>query len=594
MRYSSRNLRVLGANQCLLFALFVFLAVSMLAIASVLFYKIYADSPECTTNVHCQDTIPSACLESVCDLATETCQIIIPGSGECWSDSQCGTGRCDLSVCECASRCSGVTCTSDNPCEILQCDEFTGNCTLAGYEPDCCSNETACPTINECLVSSCNGATNKCEYSSVDGSECIFDTDCPVPGASCVNCQCSIQELVCDLEEQTILYDKIKTLPTLDPYFFSCGFSTAISGNLSATLCNGYTSGLGGKLQIRVNDGRQWLDTASLNYIGSNQVNSRVALVGNYVLVGTPFAFDPVSGSMIGVAAVYEYDHVSESLTLLRYFSFNDDPTFYPLRLGYGFAVSISDEFVAIDGVIASVLGSFTSIVVIYRMTAPGVWTYQQTMITPFLPILSGSLIQSVDVKGDILVYGILNSVNNSAIVVNQFNETTGLFEHLFDYPENGNSGGVNYGFRVATDGDTIIGSTQPNVAMNLPPSVFVFNKNGTLIQEIRLPEYSTTVSNGFASSLDILGDKIVIGCSTCNGLTATSGAFYLYMRGESQSVYDFFRKGYPFDNPSLSANLFGNSISLSERYIAVGSPDYDPTGLVASEPGAIYVVECT
>ena len=597
MKSQDKKIQKLSDRLCVSFLL----SLSSIVIFSVLIGSLFNDSESsgsntfpisCTTDEECPNFVSSPCLSSFCNTTTQTCEDFIPMLGECWNNAQC-TFFCDLGNCGCGDRCQGVNCTSIDVCEITQCNDFTGNCTSSGFITGCCSETTPCPSISECLIPTCDTLNNNCSYIERENAQCVYDTDCVAPGALCEDCMCTESILMCDLQDQLVLYEQIQTLPTPQEYFMNCGFSTAIQGNLSATICTMYTGGLGGRLQIRVLQDSQWIETATIEDIGTNWVSAQVDIRDNYILVGVPFGFDPISGTNIGTSAVYEYDHTTQNLTLLQQFSFDDDSTFYPLRLGFGFSVSISDRFIIVDGIIASISGAFASVVFAYRMVNPGVWIYQQTLVTPFLPILSGSFVQSVDVEDDILVFGILNSVNNSAIVVNQFNENTELFEPLFNFPEDGNSNGTQYGFRVSTDGNTIIGSTQPNTVEGIPPIVFVFERDGTLIQEFGLPEFSTVVSNGFASSLDVLGDKIAVGCSGCSGSVTGSGAFYLYVREETETIFNFFKKGFPFDNPFVDGDLFGNSVSLSGDFIAVGSPNYEPSGTTVSEPGAVYIIGC-
>lgn len=515
----------------------------------------------CTTNLQCSSLVTELpCQESICNTTSGSCEIIIAGSGECSSNLNCQSGYCDPGTCAC------------------------GTLTV-------CSENVTCPPINECLESTCTN--NTCFYAALETSQCVFDSDCSTPGARCESCQCTEEDLICDVQDYSILYDEIQTFPVAENYFGGCGSWSASDGNLSVGVCMMYSGGIGGKLQVYAKDEQgNWVKKAFVSDLTNNWLNAQVEIKGDYILLGKPFGFDPIAVAVIGTSELYRYNRTDDTLELLQRFSFNDNPTFFPLRIGFGFSLGISEDFIIIDGVIASISGAFTSIVYVYNRTSDDEAVFLQGIITPFEPILSGTFIQSIDVNQDILVFGVLNSINNSAIVVHAFNETSGMFELLYTFPEDGASNGINYGFRVATDGETIIGATQANSVQMEPPVVYVLDREGNIIVQIEKPEYSESVFNGFATSLDVQGDKMVVGCSSCNGIQSSSGAFYLYLRTE-EGEWNFYKKGYPYDNPFLASNLFGVSISLNQEYIVIGASGYDSTGNITPNPGALYISEC-
>lgn len=556
---------------------------------------------QCEFDFQCQSSMTIPCVENFCNLTTNTCQSVIPSSGECWSNAQCSNSSlpiCDIDTCGCVDLCSNVTCISDDPCEIQRCDTFSGECVFSGFEPNCCSNTTTCPEINQCILGTCDLMNNECSYVTIDGAECAFDTDCTAPNSLCVDCLCSIAEeevFQCNVQDQVILYDQIQASPVMEDYFGNCGFSVAVFGNISARVCTMFSGGIGGKLQISVFDGRDWVDTASFTDTANNWLNSRVDIYEDHILLGIPFAFDPIAMANIGTSLVFQYNHENETLTELQRFSFDDNPDFSFLRLGFAFDVAITENYIAIDGVIFNIAGVFTSLIYTYNLTGPNTWTFQEGLSSPFDPILPGSIVQSISLEDDLLVFGVQNSLNNSVVAAFIFNGNN--WELSFRFPEDGNSDGINFGFRVSTDGESIAASTQPDLANSVPPRVYVFDRVGNVFANFSRPELTpSVVSDGFGQSLSIQGEALIVGCTQCDGITADSGAIYLYLRNEELGIdiWDFSRKGYPFDNPALAGNIFGESVHLSEDGIlVVGSPNFDPTGILTPTIGASYIMEC-
>ena len=140
----------------------------------------------CLDDSGCPMGNETICEAFECDLFTNTCRPFIPKMGQCSSNAHCGQGgTCDIPTCGCVDYCANVTCPTED-CDIMRCDQFTGECVPEQLIPGCCVTENECPTINQCLDAEC--LNNGCIFNSVANATCVFDADCP--GSYCLDCQC--------------------------------------------------------------------------------------------------------------------------------------------------------------------------------------------------------------------------------------------------------------------------------------------------------------------------------------------------------------------------------------------------------------------
>lgn len=148
------------------------------------------------------------------------------------------------------------------------------------------------------------------------------------------------------------------------------------------------------------------------------------------------------------------------------------------------------------------------------------------------------------------------------------------------------NAADDNFGASAAIKGDYIVvGATFEN---NKQGAVYIFEKPAsgwTTATETKKIVSSNRVNNNlFGKSVDIFGNLIVVGepYSDNNGHTDNGAAYIFEKQGNNWVQIKRLVKSIGTDN-----DKFGYSVSISENYLAVSSPEYD-----ASSPksGSVYI----
>jgi len=146
-----------------------------------------------------------------------------------------------------------------------------------------------------------------------------------------------------------------------------------------------------------------------------------------------------------------------------------------------------------------------------------------------------------------------------------------------------------NAGHVVALDGDTaVVGSLNADLGVNFgnAGAVYVFKRTGTTwAQQAKLTASSSGRNARFGTSVDIDGDKVIVGApGVVVGIARDAGLAYVFTRSGST-----WSQSAILSAPDIAqSDLFGSSVAISGSTAVVGSPQEDPGNI--SNAGSAYV----
>ncbi len=113
-----------------------------------------------------------ACVTGRCSASTKLCEPAAFGKGSCLTHAQCTTGSCDTSKSVCDYSNVQEPCLYHTDCYSLRCDKGTSTCL-----PSFVTGKGQCASDAECSTMKCNLATNKCSL-AVALEPCGSNSDC--------------------------------------------------------------------------------------------------------------------------------------------------------------------------------------------------------------------------------------------------------------------------------------------------------------------------------------------------------------------------------------------------------------------------------
>ena len=189
----------------------------------------------------------------------------------------------------------------------------------------------------------------------------------------------------------------------------------------------------------------------------------------------------------------------------------------------------------------------------------------------------------SVAIEGDTLVVGAENNDvdgYNSAGSIYIYERINGVwtFDEEILAPNVINSG--HFGSSVSIDGSTIVvGARHYDSSRG---AIYVYTPNGSSWAGQQLTASDGVASDSFGHSVDIDGDRIIVGALGHDQNGAQSGTAYVFTNngGTWTSVEVLAADG-------LAGDSFGGSVAVSGDTIAIGAPGDDGTD---SDSGIVYV----
>ncbi|HEX7003636.1 MAG TPA: hypothetical protein VF168_05585 [Trueperaceae bacterium] len=145
---------------------------------------------------------------------------------------------------------------------------------------------------------------------------------------------------------------------------------------------------------------------------------------------------------------------------------------------------------------------------------------------------------------------------------------------------------GDEFGHSVAIDGDRlVVGARGDDTAGANAGAVHVFERIGTeWVATASLLAPDAVDDDGFGASVALEGDRLVVGSPGWDDAATSEGAAYVF----SNDGDEWLMVGKMTASVPLEMNVFGYSVDVSGRYVAVGAPGIDPAPVPV--PGAAYL----
>jgi len=167
--------------------------------------------------------------------------------------------------------------------------------------------------------------------------------------------------------------------------------------------------------------------------------------------------------------------------------------------------------------------------------------------------------------------------------------DESGNWNHAAELtPDDGELGDL-FGQAVALDGDTLaVGSPEHDDFGSNSGAVYVFERDAAGAWELSQELFSGDIAGGdkFGVAVSLDGDRLAVGADGNNDQGGDSGAAYLFERGENGA---FAQKAKLLPSDGSSSDLFGGAVAIDGDRIVVGARQ--GTGLSAST-GAVYLYE--
>lgn len=248
----------------------------------------------------------------------------------------------------------------------------------------------------------------------------------------------------------------------------------------------------------------------------------------------------------------------------------------------FGFAVSISGNYAVVGAYLDQVGANLIQGSAYIFIRSGSLWV-QQAKIAASDGGVGDNFGYSVSISGDYAVIGAPGNLSNRGAAYVFMRTGTSWAQQAKLQGADGLTQDY-FGRTVSISGDyAIVGANEDdNVANANQGSAYVFNRTGTSwAQQAKLLASDGANGDGFGSSVSIDGDYAIVGAPNDDNT----------VNGEEGSAYVFLRTGVSWAQqqkilPSDAAinNFFGNSVSISGTYVAIGATGFD------NYRGAAYV----
>jgi uncharacterized repeat protein (TIGR01451 family) len=360
------------------------------------------------------------------------------------------------------------------------------------------------------------------------------------------------------------------------------GIAVSVFGDEALVGADAGGAGLGAA-HLFVRGGSTWFLQAYLlpPYVTADDRFGRtVSISGDTVLVGAPLDDRP-GGANLGSAYAFarsggfwaeqQFLHPSDGAT--------DD--------NFGAAVAVDGDTAVVGSPLHdSPAGADAGAVYVF-VRAGTAWTEQQKLAASDAAA-ANSFGSSVSISGDTIVVGAPRAdtgggVDAGAAYVFLRSGITWTEQQKL-VASDGTAGDL-FGSFVSIDGDTaVIGAPGDDPVANNEGSAYAFVRSGsTWTQQQKLIAPDASAQDLFGAAVSIAGNTTVIGAPAADGVSASAGAAYVFLR--SGAVWSFQQKLAASDG--LTDDEFGIGVSLSADTALVGARKGD--GAVP-DTGASYV----
>jgi len=325
---------------------------------------------------------------------------------------------------------------------------------------------------------------------------------------------------------------------------------------------------------------------------GGDSFGSRVAVSGNYAIVGVPFE-DDAGGNTSGKAYIFNVATGALVHTL-------DNPNAYSTSANdrFGESVAISDNYAIVGAYLEDEVGGIDSgKAYIYNVTT-GALVHTIDNPNAYSTSLDDNFGRSVAISGNYAIVGSNQEDDSGGTTSGKayiFNVTTGALVHTLDNPTAySTSANDRFGYSVAiSDNYAIVGAyPEDDAGGNVSGKAYIYNvTTGALVHTLDNPNaYSTSSGDFFGDSVSISGNYAIVGAYDEDDAGGTSsGKAYIYNVTTGALVHTL-------DNPNAygtsQSDLFGYSVAISGNYAIVGAIFEGDAGGVVS--GKAYIFDVT
>jgi len=302
---------------------------------------------------------------------------------------------------------------------------------------------------------------------------------------------------------------------------------------------------------------------------GVNSTNSGLAAYGNY------FATAIDSSQLFGIF------NKDDFAVALQSFTEATDGT-----STFGNSVAIGENYIVVGD---QAKDTNTGQIFIYEKTGTNSWTaYADNPITADVSNTQDFFGSAVAVTDDSVIVGALGDNNKKgAVYIFQKDVDTGVWEQIQKIFASDGLANDQFGESVSASGDHFVvgASLKDNSVGEVNAGaayVFKYSTDWFEIDKLASTDETSPEGDYFGESVYINGDYIIVGSPAAR---LGKGVVDIFHKKRSWGHL----KKITRDESSLNDNeLFGTSVSISGRFAAVGSPDYNS----ATTGGSVYIYE--
>gem|GEM_PF-6864539 len=304
---------------------------------------------------------------------------------------------------------------------------------------------------------------------------------------------------------------------------------------------------------------------------------------GDYIVVGAPY--DDDNGSNSGSAYIYKKQGDGSVVQLAKLLP-DDGSASY----SFGSSVAINGNYIVVGSPFADEnnLNNSGSVYIFENNGLDSFSQLQKITITNTTSYASFGV--SVDIEGDYVVAGASGddekgSYSGAAYV---FKLQGGIFSEVQKLLASDGQTSNYFGNAVSINKDYIVigSSRDSNGGGSSVGSVYIFKNNGQdIFNELQKLSPDEKIDYGyFGKSVDMDGDYIAVGTSTNNESNNTAGLAYLFKK-DSSDTFTQVAKLTALDGESY--DYFGDSVSINGDYVTVSAYSDDNTYY---DSGSIYI----